>query len=101
MPKHTPGPWKADYSPSTGWSVWADPRLHGDMKRGAVMICGDMRAKLEDGANARMIAASPVMLDALHKAFRALCEATSKGGPAFAGEIAAVKDAITQAEGWP
>ena len=64
MSKHTPGPWDPHYSPNDGWSVWHDPRVHGDKKRGQVIICADMRAGAETEANARLIAAAPDMLEA-------------------------------------
>lgn len=62
---HTPGPWAVNYSPADGFSVWHDPRQHGDMKRGAVIIAADLRAKPETEANARLIAAAPDLLAAL------------------------------------
>jgi hypothetical protein len=70
MPKnnrkpHTPGPWTLEYSPQSGFSVWHDPRAHGYMRRGAVIICADFRAGDEAAANAALIAAAPDLLAAI------------------------------------
>jgi hypothetical protein len=63
MSKHTPGPWTVECDEQgKDYSVWHDPRVHGDMKRGAVVICADMRGGKEAKANARLIAAAPDLL---------------------------------------
>jgi hypothetical protein len=67
MTKHTPGPWTVIYAPDTGFTIWHDPRLHGDKRRGAVIIAADLRAGPETEANARLIAAAPDMLAALRE----------------------------------
>lgn len=64
MSGHTPGPWVLDFSTQTGWAIWADPRLHGDMRRGAVVIAADLRGGKQDEANARLMAAAPDLLAA-------------------------------------
>jgi hypothetical protein len=73
---HTPGPWLAHFSPNTGWSVWHDPRQHGDMRTGAIIVAGEVGPQATSykthrmrKANALLIAAAPDMLGELTHAF--------------------------------
>lgn len=73
---HTPGPWLAHFSPNTGWSVWHDPRQHGDMRTGAIIVAGEVgpqatsyKTHRERKANALLIAAAPDMLGELTRTF--------------------------------
>lgn len=88
MTKHTPAQWTA---------------MRGSTLSGPAIIIRDgdeVIAEVQNEDAARLITAAPDMLDALHKAFRALCELVPTN-PAFAIEVAIVKDAIIKAEGWP
>jgi hypothetical protein len=67
MAQHTPGPWVPQWSPANNWTIWHDPRVHGDMKRGAVVVAGQLRAGEEGQANARLIAAAPDLLQQLQE----------------------------------
>lgn len=66
---HTPGPWLAHFSPNTGWSVWHDPRQHGDMRTGAIIVAGEVGPQATSykthrmrKANALLIAGAPDLL---------------------------------------
>jgi hypothetical protein len=107
--KHTPGPWTVEYSTQDGYSVWYDPRVHGDMRRGAVVIACDFRAGKEARHNALLTAAGPDMLAALEKAVWELVEIDNAApGPVTIGPeqradlataINAARAAIAKARG--
>ena len=101
MSGHTPGRWEAKRdsgSPSFSYEITTNNGRTGI----GLIYCSTESGNptVEDLANARLIAAAPAMLDALHKAFRALCELVPTN-PAYLTEVAIVKDAITKAEDWP
>jgi hypothetical protein len=86
MSKHTPGPWTVEHSEANGFWIAHDPRLHGDMKRGMVVVCEGIRGGKEIIPNARLVAAAPDLLTALQtialhitsldaQGVRELCEA--------------------------
>lgn len=63
--KHTPGPWKADKAAiGEYWQVWGDCRVVAEVY-GTSDI--DPSWAVRPGANARLIAAAPDLLDALQK----------------------------------
>jgi hypothetical protein len=98
MSKHTPGPWTVECDEQgKDYSVWHDPRVHGDMKRGAVVICADMRGGKEAKANAQLIAAAPDLLAAalIGLAYAAIHEHQDNQTRA---DCAAIRAAIAKAQ---
>lgn len=100
MTKHTPGPWEAYHVKSAGWSVrMANPR-EGYSSPDPVCCMAwwqfDIPGIIDDeisGANAKLIAAAPEMLEAL-KASLECIDSYVGDGPTY--QI--VKSAITKAE---
>ena len=67
-PKHTPGPWNSE-----GPDDFGDHNIHEPTCRLAIgAVVPNMRPDEEVAANARLIAAAPDMLDALHALLSAL-----------------------------
>ena len=73
-------PWTIEYSVLDGWSIWHDPRVHGDMRRGAVVVANLGHGK-DAEANARLIAAAPDLFAVLKFAERALSASAWLGCP--------------------
>lgn len=94
--KHTPGPWIADGSK---WRGQITVRRAGDIPS----PIADMWLNGDDpAANARLIAAAPDMMEALHKVERALVDGALVPLPGYSDEIvclAVVRTAIAKAEG--
>ncbi len=96
--KHTPGPWSADNGDSDQWGVFDD-------NGGAIVYAkcdSPLRSFDEDAANARLIAAAPLMLDALRSASLVLmgCVGTNDENELERAEaIAALRTAIASATG--
>ena len=65
MPTHTPGPWFSPERRHGARYVWA--RIGGGLLQ-EVAACGPTQEPTQQAANARLIAASPSMLEALRRA---------------------------------
>lgn len=87
MSTPTPAPWVAHYAPDTGTTIWHDPRAYGDKRRGAVIVCSDIRNQ----GDVRLIEAAPDMLDLLREAHAAL---NWQGAEYLAHRIQSVLDRI-------
>ncbi len=89
--KHTPGPWGTDM---VGWEVWTE--------RGSDRICiitAENVGRSEQGANARMIAAAPELLEALEGIVSSLVDQDDEGLIEHAPQIEAARAAIAKAKG--
>lgn len=61
--KHTPGPWRATYFKSGGWTIEGGPNFER-----FICECGvddDETGELESYANAHLLKAAPLMVEAL------------------------------------
>lgn len=94
MNKHTPGPWRAEYTNDTGpeddcFQQWWD----------IVNDDGDTIAEVYREANARLIAAAPELLNSLRRVLRML--EINDARLANFGEIEEARSIISRAEGAP
>lgn len=101
---HTPGPWAVSYSPSDGYTIWHDPRVRGDLRRGAVVVAGEFRAGDEARSNAVLCSAAPDLLavarayDHEMTAVWGSPERMAPGNPAAERLWAAARAAVAKAE---
>ena len=69
MIKHTQGPWSIELDHASNTSEFIRARIDGEMHDIASLLCDETG---NASANARLIAAAPAMLDALHEALAML-----------------------------
>jgi hypothetical protein len=104
MSAHTPGPWEVASNSSVVFAVNDDRDEDGC--REAVAQCGSeigpsrgLKFGLERDANARLIAAAPELLDALHRiAYGLECDGRTADGMTKAAAAKLARAAIAKAE---
>lgn len=89
----TPGPWRA-----VAASIWQD-NARSDVSAVAVCVASGTRTRAEAEANARLIAATPEMLEALQGLLREVDATAARTGWADRGERERARAAIAKATG--
>ena len=96
--KHTPGPWKADmHHIGDGWRVFVQHKAESD-QHDAICDLETWQKDRETQANARLIAASPALLEACEMALRVLLQ-TGNGEDYVDRTINDLEAALSAAKG--